>query len=88
MRLDFIFLSATGIIHCHLEANPEYTFITWTKDKRIFDPFDLEGIQSLKNGSLFITKVSFMFKSLPKKKYFMTHIDLIQSKPIEKVSHF
>ena len=56
--IQYLPLHLSGIIHCHIESNPPYQFITWTKDKRIFDPFDHEGMQSLTNGSLFITKVS------------------------------
>jgi hypothetical protein len=55
--IQYLPLHLSGIIHCHIESNPPYQFITWTKDKRIFDPFDHEGMQSLTNGSLFITKV-------------------------------
>jgi len=56
--IQYLPLHLSGVIHCHLESNPEFTFITWTKDKRIFDPFEMDGIQSLKNGSLHITKVT------------------------------
>jgi len=55
--IQYLPLHLPGIIHCHIESNPPYTFITWTKDKRIFDPFEMEGIQSLTNGSLHINKV-------------------------------
>jgi hypothetical protein len=57
--IQYLPLHLSGIIHCHIESNPPYQFITWTKDKRIFDPFDHEGMQSLTNGSLFITKVRY-----------------------------
>ena len=56
--IQYLPLHLSGIIHCHIESHPPFQFITWTKDKRIFDPFDMEEIQTLTNGSLLITKVS------------------------------
>eukprot|EP00095_Tigriopus_kingsejongensis_P006307 snap_masked-scaffold61_size441589-processed-gene-2.1 protein:Tk06307 transcript:snap_masked-scaffold61_size441589-processed-gene-2.1-mRNA-1 annotation:"protein turtle isoform x8" len=47
-----------GIIHCHIEANPPIQFVTWTKDKRIFDPFGIPGIMGIENGSILIDRVS------------------------------
>ena len=55
--IQYLPLHLSGIIHCHIESQPPFQFITWTKDKRIFDPFDMEEIQTLTNGSLLITKV-------------------------------
>ena len=55
--IQYLPLHLSGIIHCHIESHPPFQFITWTKDKRIFDPFDMEEIQTLTNGSLLITKV-------------------------------
>ena len=55
--IQYLPLHLNGIIHCHIESHPPFQFITWTKDKRIFDPFDMEEIQTLTNGSLLITKV-------------------------------
>lgn len=56
--IQYLPLHLTGIIHCHIESHPPFQFITWTKDKRIFDPFDMEEIQTLTNGSLLVTKVT------------------------------
>ena len=42
------------VLYCN---HPPFQFITWTKDKRIFDPFEMDEIQTLTNGSLLITKV-------------------------------
>ena len=55
--IQYLPLHLSGIIHCHIESHPPFQFITWTKDKRIFDPFEMEEIQTLTNGSLLITKV-------------------------------
>ena len=55
--IQYLPLHLSGVIHCHIESHPPFQFITWTKDKRIFDPFEMEEIQTLTNGSLLITKV-------------------------------
>lgn len=47
----------SGVVRCHVEANPPFQFITWTKDKRIFDPFETPNVGVLKNGSLLFEKV-------------------------------
>ncbi|KAA0184565.1 hypothetical protein HAZT_HAZT005674 [Hyalella azteca] len=46
-----------GIVKCHIKANPEVQFVTWIKDKRLFEPDNEEGVVKLKNGSLLFTKV-------------------------------
>ena len=46
------------MILCHIEAEPPIDFVTWTKNKRLFDPFETPGVMALKNGSLLIDKVS------------------------------
>ena len=55
--IQYLPLALSGVIHCHIESHPPFQFITWTKDKRIFDPFEMDEIQTLTNGSLLITKV-------------------------------
>ena len=45
-----------GIIRCHIEANPPIQFVTWTKDKRIYEPFDIPGIMAMENGSILIDR--------------------------------
>jgi immunoglobulin superfamily member 9B len=47
----------SGVVRCHVEANPPFQFITWTKDKRIFDQFEKPNVVVLKNGSLLFEKV-------------------------------
>ena len=48
----------SGVVRCHVEANPPFQFITWTKDKRIFDQFEKPNVVVLKNGSLLFEKVT------------------------------
>ena len=45
-----------GVIRCHIEANPPIQFVTWTKNKRIFDPFEEKGVMAIENGSIIIDK--------------------------------
>ncbi len=52
-----------GMILCHIEAEPPIDFVTWTKNKRLFDPFETPGVMALKNGSLLIDKVSWFKNS-------------------------
>ncbi len=48
-----------GVIRCHIESNPPIQFVTWTKNKRIFDPFEQKGVMAIENGSIVIDKVGF-----------------------------
>ena len=45
------------MVHCHIEANPEIQFVTWTKDNRLYDPFEVPGIMAMENGSILIDMV-------------------------------
>ena len=53
-----------GIVKCHIKANPEVRFVTWIKEKRIFEPDNEEGVVKLKNGSLLFTKVRHIYKCI------------------------
>ena len=46
------------MVHCHIEANPEIQFVTWTKDNRLYDPFEIPGLMAMENGSILIDMVS------------------------------
>lgn len=46
-----------GIIRCYIDSNPPIQFVTWTKDKRIYDPFGLPGVMAMENGSILIDRV-------------------------------
>ena len=55
--VQYLPLRLSGVVRCHVEAHPLFQFITWTKDKRIFDPFETPNVGVLKNGSLLFEKV-------------------------------
>ena len=46
-----------GMIQCYVLANPPVQLVTWTKNKRIYDPFAEEGVMALPNGTIQIDKV-------------------------------
>ncbi|XP_063848407.1 protein turtle-like isoform X2 [Scylla paramamosain] len=47
-----------GIIKCYIKSNPPIQFVTWIKDKRLFDADNDSTVVKLNNGSLLITKVN------------------------------
>jgi len=47
----------SGVIRCHVSANPPVQFVTWMKDKRALDLFGSVGMMGV-NGSILIDKVS------------------------------
>lgn len=46
------------MVRCFVQANPSFQFITWTKDRRPFDPNATPGVVTLNNGSLVFQRVS------------------------------
>ncbi|CAL4082334.1 unnamed protein product [Meganyctiphanes norvegica] len=56
--VQYLPLQHQGIIKCFVKSNPDIQFVTWIKDKRLFDSDKEEGIIKLKNGSLLITQVT------------------------------
>ena len=46
-----------GIVRCYVKSNPAVQFVTWIKDKRLFNPEVEEDVIKLDNGSLLFTKV-------------------------------
>jgi hypothetical protein len=48
----------SGIVRCFVQASPAFQFITWTKDRRPFDPNSTPGVVTLNNGSLLFQRVS------------------------------
>jgi len=56
--IQFLPLGLTGVVRCYVQANPAFQFITWSKDRRPFDPNAFPDVSPLKNGSLLIQRVS------------------------------
>ncbi|KAG8231407.1 hypothetical protein J437_LFUL012417 [Ladona fulva] len=42
---------------CHFRANPPLTYLKWEKDGFLFDPYNVQGVFLMHNGSLYFNKV-------------------------------
>lgn len=56
--IQFLPLGQEGVVRCHVEASPPFQFITWTKDRRPFDPNAFPDVEPLTNGSLLFKRVN------------------------------
>lgn len=56
--IQYLPLGLSGVVRCYVQANPPFQFITWTKDRRPFDPNSTPGVVTLNNGSLLFQRVS------------------------------
>lgn len=56
--IQYLPLGLSGIVRCFIQASPPFQFVTWTKDRRPFDPNSTPGVVTLNNGSLLFHKVS------------------------------
>lgn len=47
-----------GVVKCYVKANPPVQYVTWTKDKRLLEPYQTKDIVMMNNGSLLVTRVN------------------------------
>ncbi|XP_076239839.1 protein turtle isoform X1 [Calliopsis andreniformis] len=47
-----------GVVQCYIKANPPLQYVTWTKDKRLLEPYQSKDIIVMNNGSLLFTRVN------------------------------
>ncbi|XP_026668708.1 protein turtle isoform X4 [Ceratina calcarata] len=47
-----------GVVHCYIKANPTLQYVTWTKDKRLLEPYQTKDIVVMNNGSLLFMRVN------------------------------
>ncbi|KAK9507862.1 hypothetical protein O3M35_007634 [Rhynocoris fuscipes] len=47
-----------GVVQCYIKANPPLQYVTWTKDKRLLEPYQTKDIVIMNNGSLLFTRVN------------------------------
>ncbi|XP_032453403.1 protein turtle isoform X3 [Nasonia vitripennis] len=47
-----------GVVQCYIKANPPLQYVTWTKDKRLLEPYQVKDIVVMGNGSLLFTRVN------------------------------
>lgn len=46
-----------GVVQCYIKSNPPLQYVTWTKDKRLLEPYQQKDIVIMNNGSLLFTRV-------------------------------
>ncbi|XP_047119273.1 protein borderless [Schistocerca piceifrons] len=56
-REIFLPYGRPAVLDCHFRANPPLTNLRWEKDGFLFDPFNVQGVFSRRNGSLYFSKV-------------------------------
>lgn len=47
-----------GVVQCYIKSNPPLQYVTWTKDKRLLEPYQAKDIVIMNNGSLLFTRVN------------------------------
>ena len=71
--VQYIPRNLQGIIQCYIEANPPIQFVTWTRDSRIYDPYDVAGVMAMENGSILIDKVREKARTIDRKGGILCH---------------
>ncbi|XP_016956637.1 protein turtle isoform X4 [Drosophila biarmipes] len=47
-----------GVVQCYIKSSPQLQYVTWTKDKRLLEPYQMKDIIVMANGSLLFTRVN------------------------------
>lgn len=47
-----------GVVQCYIKANPPLQYVTWTKERRLLEPYQTKDIVIMNNGSLLFTRVN------------------------------
>lgn len=56
--IQYLPFRLAGVVQCHIKANPPLQYVTWTKDKRLLEPYQTKEIVIMNNGSLLFTRVN------------------------------
>lgn len=56
--VQFLPFRLAGVVQCYIKANPPLQYVTWTKDKRLLEPYQTKDIVIMNNGSLLFTRVN------------------------------
>ncbi|XP_044593030.1 protein turtle-like isoform X3 [Cotesia glomerata] len=56
--IQFLPFRLAGVVQCYIKANPPLQYVTWTKDKRLLEPYQTKDIVIMNNGSLLFTRVN------------------------------
>ncbi|XP_037958825.1 protein turtle [Teleopsis dalmanni] len=47
-----------GVVQCYIKSNPQLQYVTWTRDNRLLEPYQMKDIVVMANGSLLFTRVN------------------------------
>jgi immunoglobulin superfamily member 9B len=56
--IQYLPFRLAGVVQCYIKSNPPIQYVTWTKDKRLLEPYQSKDIVIMNNGSLLFTRVS------------------------------
>uniref|UniRef100_A0A6B2ECB6 Putative neural cell adhesion molecule l1 n=1 Tax=Phlebotomus kandelakii TaxID=1109342 RepID=A0A6B2ECB6_9DIPT len=56
--IQYLPFRLAGVVQCYIKANPPLQYVTWTKDKRLLEPYQTRDIVVMNNGSLLFTRVN------------------------------
>uniref|UniRef100_A0A182PJ73 Protein turtle n=1 Tax=Anopheles epiroticus TaxID=199890 RepID=A0A182PJ73_9DIPT len=56
--IQYLPFRLAGVVQCYIKANPPLQYVTWTKDKRLLEPYQTKDIVIMNNGSLLFTRVN------------------------------
>ncbi|XP_028968038.1 protein turtle [Galendromus occidentalis] len=57
-NFQYMPLHLPGMVKCFIVSNPPLQFVTWFKDKKPFEPSNMNGVRVLANGTLHFDNVS------------------------------
>ncbi|KAH7639027.1 protein turtle [Dermatophagoides farinae] len=81
--IQYLPLGLSGIIRCFIQASPSFQFVTWTKDRRPFDPNATPDVSTINNGSLLFHKVSLEHQGIYRCTPYNVHGTAESSQPME-----
>ncbi|KAL1506832.1 hypothetical protein ABEB36_006122 [Hypothenemus hampei] len=56
--IQYLPFRLAGVIQCYIKANPPMQYVTWTKDQRVLEPYQVKDVVIMNNGSLLFTRVN------------------------------
>ncbi|XP_076389609.1 protein turtle isoform X5 [Megachile rotundata] len=56
--IQYLPFRSAGVVQCYIKANPPLQYVTWSKDKRLLEPYQTKEIVVMNNGSLLFTRVN------------------------------
>ncbi|XP_058980772.1 protein turtle isoform X2 [Musca domestica] len=56
--VQYLPFGLAGVVQCYIKSNPQLQYVTWTKDNRLLEPYQVKDVVVMANGSLLFTHVS------------------------------